>query len=214
VRRPFFQKDQALRERDAASSERNAAIARRDRALMERDAALSERNAAIAGRDRAHAERDRAHAERDASLAALDGALAKRHASLAERNAARPELFDIDWYLKTYPDAAENPIAHFLNSAGNTDPGPFFSCSKYLKRYPDIARAGIHPFIHYIRFGRAEGRATLPSLVLEMKDGKTLYEIWKGLYRNFDPHQINEAKNVVLADIQGLVRYSCARCSL
>lgn len=72
-------------------------------------------------------------------------------------------LFDADWYLAHYPEAAKSgmqPALHYVcvGAAQGSDPGPSFSSSGYLARYPDVARAGMNPLLHYLRFGSEEGR--------------------------------------------------------
>lgn len=78
-------------------------------------------------------------------------------------------LFDADWYIARYPDAAlmdRDPLEHFLwlGHRLGRDPGPEFCGQDYLRRYPDVAQAGIDPLWHYLRAGRAEGRkASAPA---------------------------------------------------
>ena len=71
-------------------------------------------------------------------------------------------LFDPVWYANRYPEsgAPERALGHFLKTGAAKfyDPGPDFSMRTYLAENPDVARAGINPLIHYIRFGRKEGR--------------------------------------------------------
>src|SRR5262245_2189616 len=76
---------------------------------------------------------------------------------------ASSELFDGDWYLKTYPDVAEagvDPAAHYLVSgaAEERDPGPRFCTHSYLQRYPDVVETGMNPLLHYLRHGVGEDR--------------------------------------------------------
>ena len=71
-------------------------------------------------------------------------------------------LFDAAWYADRYPEAgsAGMALAHFLKvgaEAGN-DPGPGFSVRGYLADHPDVAASGMNPLLHYLRFGRGEGR--------------------------------------------------------
>ena len=51
VRRPFYQRDEAIVQRDRAAAERDVLVAQRDRALNERDALALERAAPIAERE-------------------------------------------------------------------------------------------------------------------------------------------------------------------
>ncbi|QPG06014.1 hypothetical protein IT774_01795 [Salinimonas marina] len=73
------------------------------------------------------------------------------------------DLFDADWYLKTYTDVAEaglDPAEHYLTSGAEEGryPSQRFNGRDYLKRYSDVAKENINPLIHYIKFGRKEGR--------------------------------------------------------
>jgi hypothetical protein len=80
---------------------------------------------------------------------------------------AASELFDREWYLKTYPDVAEakvDPAAHYLSSgaAEERDPGPRFCTHAYLRRYSDVAASGMNPLLHYLQHGINEGRDISP----------------------------------------------------
>ena len=70
--------------------------------------------------------------------------------------------FDTDWYRRRYlrqlPDV--EPLTYYL-TAGNTvghRPYPFFDGAYYLERYPDLKKAGVDPYSHWIKHGRAELR--------------------------------------------------------
>lgn len=41
---------------------------------------------------------------------------------------------------------------------GQTKTHPLFDYSYYLENYPDVRETGLDPFVHYLRFGAAEGR--------------------------------------------------------
>ena len=77
---------------------------------------------------------------------------------LAELRAA----FDASYYravgepIAAECDALEHYIAHGWREG--RDPSRDFSTRFYLERYPDIRRAGVNPFVHYVRIGRARGR--------------------------------------------------------
>lgn len=75
-------------------------------------------------------------------------------------------LFDAGWYRAAHPDAGEaDPLVYFveIGLASGHDPGPDFDGAFYLAGNPDVAEAGIHPLLHYLRHGRAEGRLPLPG---------------------------------------------------
>lgn len=74
-------------------------------------------------------------------------------------------LFDGDWYMRSYPDAAqweEGPLDHFLRIGRRLGraPGPAFDPAAYLQINTDVAEAGVDPLDHYLDYGHAEGRQT------------------------------------------------------
>ncbi len=80
------------------------------------------------------------------------------------------DLFDADWYLKTYPDIAEagvDPAEHYLKYGAEEGrlPSAYFDGNWYLQRYPDIADSKVNPLIHYLKFGQNEGRTGSPKLL-------------------------------------------------
>ncbi len=79
---------------------------------------------------------------------------------------ADSELFDEDYYLKTYSDVAASglsPIRHFYccGCQKGWRPNAYFDPAYYREAYPDVADAGIDPVLHYYQSGAAEGR--MPS---------------------------------------------------
>lgn len=79
----------------------------------------------------------------------------------------RSDLFDADWYLKTYPDVATSgidPYKHYLKFGAQEgrDPSPYFTTNWYQKAYPDVVATGQNPLIHYLKFGQQEGREKQP----------------------------------------------------
>jgi len=80
------------------------------------------------------------------------------------------EYFDVDWYLRAYPDVAENqinPAEHYLlhGAAEGRLPGPLFDGNWYLQRYPDVATVNMNPLLHFILYGQQEGRDSSPILL-------------------------------------------------
>ncbi|MCC1482854.1 glycosyltransferase [Roseibaca sp. Y0-43] len=76
--------------------------------------------------------------------------------------------FDADFY-RTQPGApnrtsARSLLRHYLREGWRQglDPNPDFSTLAYLGAYTDVSNAGVNPFVHYIRYGRAEGRSPKP----------------------------------------------------
>src|SRR5262249_40159595 len=102
-------------------------------------------------------------------------AIPRRLKSLRARDARSPEvslvsasqLFDAEWYVRTYPDVAAsgvNPAAHYFltGAVEGRDPGPQFSTQGYFQRYPDVAETGANPLLHYLQHGVNEGRDISP----------------------------------------------------
>lgn len=77
-------------------------------------------------------------------------------------------LFDEQWYIAQNVDIEfdnKDPLTHFLEAGylQNRDPSESFSVSIYLNSYTDVADAKMNPLIHYIRYGKEEGRAIKSS---------------------------------------------------
>lgn len=77
-------------------------------------------------------------------------------------------LFDPEWYALQRPGVvpdAQPAAEHYLRdgAALGLDPGPGFSGARYLQAYPDVAAAGMNPLLHYLQYGRDEGRRRFPA---------------------------------------------------
>lgn len=72
------------------------------------------------------------------------------------------ELFDRDWYLRTYPDIAaetEDGWTHFVQygELEGRSPGPGFDAEYYRRTH--LPLEGERPFTHYVAYGRDHGHA-------------------------------------------------------
>ena len=71
-------------------------------------------------------------------------------------------LFSTAWYLQQLEGGLDGltPVEHYLAFGWrkNLDPCALFSANGYLHRNPDVAAGGVNPFVHYLKFGSAEGR--------------------------------------------------------
>ena len=79
-------------------------------------------------------------------------------------------IFDVDWYLTTYPDVKEagiDPAEHYLIHGAKEGrlPCASFDGDWYLRQYKDVAESGLNPLVHYIKYGMAEGRTISPKLL-------------------------------------------------
>ena len=73
--------------------------------------------------------------------------------------------FDAVFYAVRYPEIRGNLLRHFMETGWREekDPARWFSTSFYLETYPDVRTAGLNPFYHYVKHGRAEGRFIAPA---------------------------------------------------
>lgn len=72
-------------------------------------------------------------------------------------------LFNLEWYQKICPELSKlplTPIEHYLSIGYKMglNPSEEFNGNLYLEHYPDVAQEGVNPLIHYILFGKNEGR--------------------------------------------------------
>jgi hypothetical protein len=97
-------------------------------------------------------------------------------------------FFDVGWYTAMYPDVLAgslHPIDDFLlNGCENRrSPGPDFDTTWYLEKHPDIATSGMNPLLHYLRYGKFEGRARhAPHShrdVSECASGAEAHSLWR-----------------------------------
>lgn len=112
---------------------------------------------------------------RDAEIAMLRGAGSRLRRGDAPSRAGLPShkkqietlrhsnLFDAEWYLKTYPDVAESrtdPIRHYMlhGALDGRNPGPAFDTLAYYRANRDVAQLGFNALVHYEMFGRDEKR--------------------------------------------------------
>ena len=93
----------------------------------------------------------------------LAGTISARFKGLDERRLILGSgMFDAEWYARTYPDAGNSreALTHFITRGASrrNDPSPDFSTSAYLAANPDVQASGINALVHYLKFGRKEGR--------------------------------------------------------
>lgn len=74
-----------------------------------------------------------------------------------------------------------------------------FNAQWYLATYPDVAAAGIDPWQHYLRFGKAEGR--LPFAISALQLENQLWQAEDALALLTKLHQLTETDNATEADM-------------
>jgi GT2 family glycosyltransferase/glycosyltransferase involved in cell wall biosynthesis len=72
-------------------------------------------------------------------------------------------VFDSDWYLGSYPDAATSgmaPLQHYqtVGVAAGYEPCQLFDSAWYVEQNPDITESGLSAVEHYLRTGAAQLR--------------------------------------------------------
>lgn len=76
---------------------------------------------------------------------------------------------DVSLYLSQIPptERPDDPVEHYLESGASSDlaPDDSFSTRFYLDRSPDVVQAGAHPFLHYLKWGKLEGRLPHPAFL-------------------------------------------------
>ena len=75
-------------------------------------------------------------------------------------------LFDVEWYLRTYPDVASSksdPLTHYILYGRHElrNPGPGFNAAWYFEEYM-LSEKNEDPLLHYVDIGRKRGLATCP----------------------------------------------------
>jgi glycosyltransferase involved in cell wall biosynthesis len=94
--------------------------------------------------------------------------------------------FDEEWYISQFnPDEApRDPLAHFEDSGWRLglSPNRWFDTLGYVSVYKDVARAGVNPFVHFLKSGRQERRSPNPFFVNRQKSNPLLNRPWVSEY--------------------------------
>ena len=75
------------------------------------------------------------------------------------------ELFDPVWYKTTYPDIGnQDPARHFVENGTYElrNPSAGFDTLKYHLANPDVTERGLPALVHYLRYGKSDGRKIQP----------------------------------------------------
>lgn len=119
----------------------------------------------------------------------------KADAKLKIQSEAVAGDFDAAFYATRYPEISGDLLDHFMRIGWREgrDPTPWFSTSFYLETYTDVGEAGLNPFYHYLRYGRAEERLIAPA---KPQTDSRLWEIEAiqgGINRAFYADQLRHA---------------------
>lgn len=81
---------------------------------------------------------------------------------------------DLPYYLDQFPrdKRPEDPVQYYLETGSelSRDPTVDFSTRFYLERSPDVAQAQVNPFLHYLKWGKLEGRLPHPAYLPGLPD--------------------------------------------
>ncbi len=101
---------------------------------------------------------------------------------LLARALVSPELrelwygyFDPFGYCDQRPDVVRSRIhasVHYALAGAweDVDASPRFSTALYWRRHPDVEEAGLNPLLHFLHYGRHEGRIAIPVSVYSQAD--------------------------------------------
>lgn len=110
--------------------------------------------------------------------------ISARHTAADVRAIQEGGLFDADFYLNEYPVVAiggKDPLKHYLTQGWKVgfEPSPSVSMRTYMAENPDLRKANLNPLVHWVRFGRAEGRVLPRALSAEAlwSDGGRLFAL-------------------------------------
>ena len=86
----------------------------------------------------------------------------RRSRMVERRRIEQSGLFDADWYRSQFPQPAPSGdlLEHYLHNGARLRYAPSrdFDAAWYLKHNPDVAATGVNPLLHYVIWGREEGR--------------------------------------------------------
>lgn len=88
-------------------------------------------------------------------FASLEEAIAHYDVEGQQEGADPHPLFDTDWYLARYPEAAapgSNPLLHFIahSPTEGQDPSPYFDTAYYYDQVPRLHKNGKNALVHYV----------------------------------------------------------------
>jgi GT2 family glycosyltransferase/glycosyltransferase involved in cell wall biosynthesis len=91
-------------------------------------------------------------------------------------------LFDDEWYRlnqAVIPGNRKACVEHYyrFGAAQLLDPGPLFSTRMYLELNADVRSSGLNPLVHYLLYGRLEGRHANDIAPPPMSEAAR-YEAW------------------------------------
>ena len=72
-------------------------------------------------------------------------------------------LFDESFYSNYLPDSDDLLVDYLFNGYENGfSPSLDFNGEKYLEDYPNVKKEGMNPLVHYVLYGKDEGKKIFP----------------------------------------------------
>jgi len=85
----------------------------------------------------------------------------------------KTDLFDEEFYHKNYSNYySGNSLEHYLFEGFKKgfDPSIKFSTNKYLNKYKNVKKSNINPLVHYIMYGKNEGKEIFDSELIRKEE--------------------------------------------
>lgn len=109
------------------------------------------------------------------------------------------ELFDEDYYFSNYnpPISKKYSLLHYLDKGykEGKNPSENFNGNGYLQKYIDVKKANVNPLVHYLRYGRYEGRT--PPLTEQQKIKREIENIKNYTFQNRIIQNVNLLRSKV-----------------
>ncbi|AZO42342.1 methyltransferase domain-containing protein [Mesorhizobium sp. M7D.F.Ca.US.005.01.1.1] len=157
---------QVMAEKNRLVAEYGQVMAEKDRLAAENGQVMAEKNRLVAEYGQVMAEKDRLAAENGQVMAEKNRLVAECGQVMAEKDRLEAKTEQLMTEKDQLSDENQS-LGGFLNLAGSymkrrlwTKPerSPCFDPDYYLRSNPDVATSKLDPFVHYVRYGRSEGR--------------------------------------------------------
>jgi len=110
-------------------------------------------------------------------------------------------LFDREFYQQTYGVLQCDPLEYYLRHGAlkGHAPGPKFDPDWYRAEYTDVGKIDMNPFLHYLTYGRSEGRRRSAAQPVERQEPSPPVVASKPILDSFDG-AINHELAVIAKD--------------
>ena len=120
----------------------------------------------------------------------------------------RSGLFDENYYRKKYHINTKkyDPLSHFMTVGYKKyyNPSLKFDTTDYYTRYPDIKHVDLNPLVHYLNFGKKEGRTIKPVTTTKAKIGRKL----KNSFNHLKYNSLNKEYHIIDKNTRNFIERS------